>query len=90
MTRKGKVWLHRILSLAVATVLAVQPVSALVSPMGVVYAAEKKELVENGDFSSGGTNWYANTEGEVSVSYDDGSALFNIPQIGNLDRKSVV
>lgn len=88
MKRKRKKLVNRIFGLSLAAVLAIQPMSAAVSPMSVVYAQEMTELVTNGNFSDvspdGGsaTNWEMRTEGESKSEFKDGKAIFNIVTMG--------
>lgn len=89
MKVKRKTWVNRVLGVALATILAVQPMSVVLSPVNVVYAAEMTELAVNGNFSdvaadgSSATNWEMRKEGMTTGKFEGGKAIFDIQTMGS-------
>lgn len=89
MKVKRKTWVNRVLGVALATILAVQPMSVVVSPVNVVYAAEMTELAVNGNFAdvaadgSSATNWEMRKEGMTTGKFEGGKAIFDIQTMGS-------
>lgn len=81
MAKKKNVWLRRVLGVALAAVLVLQPMSTALGTLGVVEAAQLTELVTSGDFSDSSI-WEVRTEGASTVNREENKIVFNIVDSG--------